>query len=78
MSANNNKTTATTYGQFLSLADRANSEGTGGLVACIAGGALVAAGIVWYVTQSSHHETGPAVTGWFAPNSGGLAVSGGF
>jgi hypothetical protein len=76
-SANNDKTTATTYGQFRSLASRANSDGTGGLVACIAGGALVAAGVVWYVTHSDH-DTSPAVTAWFAPSSGGLAVTGGF
>jgi hypothetical protein len=48
-----------------------------GVIGLVAGGALVTAGIVWFVTRTPG-KTDPAVTGWLAPSSGGVAVTGRF
>jgi hypothetical protein len=59
------------------LHDRASSRGTLGSVSMIAGGALVVGGIVWLV-HHAHASSGTTISGWVAPGTGGLAVTGGF
>jgi tetratricopeptide (TPR) repeat protein len=68
---------ATSYADYLSASDRAESDGRLGVIGLVAGGAFVTAGIVWYVTHAPA-STDRVVTGWVAPGSGGVAVSGRF
>jgi hypothetical protein len=68
---------ATSYDDYLAASDRAESNGRLGVIGLVAGGAFVTAGIVWYVTRTPA-STDRVVTGWVAPGSGGLAVSGRF
>jgi hypothetical protein len=74
--ADSSKTNATSYAEFKKFSDQATSDGKVGVIAASAGGALVALGVIWYVTHADHHEH--VVTGWLAPTGGGLAVTGGF
>jgi hypothetical protein len=75
--ADKDKASAVTYGEFQRLEDRAESRGKLGTGALIGGGVLVTAGIVWYATHgSSEHRT--QVSGWAAPDGGGLVAFGTF
>lgn len=74
-SAYRDKDAAMTYPEYEVLADRADSRGRLGVIATVAGSALVAAGIVWYVTRK---PTEPALTTLVLPSGGGLAVTGRF
>ena len=73
--ADRDKEAAATYPEYEVLADRAESRGRLGVIATVAGGALVAAGVVWYVTRK---PTEPTLTTFVLPSGGGLAVSGSF
>lgn len=76
-SAQSDADAATSYDDYLAATDRAESNGRIGVIGLVAGGALVTAGIVWYVTRTSA-KADRTVTGWLAPSSGGVAVSGRF
>lgn len=76
-SADKDKASAPSYGEFQRLEDRAESRGKLGVAALIGGGVLVTAGIVWYAThRSSSKQT--TVTGWIDSDSGGIAALGRF
>ncbi len=74
-SAFHDKDTAMTYSEYEVLADRADSRGRLGVIATVAGSALVAAGIVWYATRK---PTEPSLTTLVLPSGGGVAVTGRF
>lgn len=57
--------------------DTAQSRGRLGVIVTIAGGALVAGGIVRYLTRSTG-ESRTSVTGWMTPDGGGVAALGRF
>jgi len=62
--------------QYLHFNDLANTDGKIGIVATFAGAALLAGGAIYFLT---HRDTEPTlVTGWVAPSSGGLALTGRF
>ncbi len=67
---------ASVFGDAETLQHRAHDQGQLGVIACGAGAAFLAGGIVWYATHR-HHDA-PAVTGWLAPSGGGIAIAGGF
>ena len=75
-SADKDKATAPTYGEFQALEDKAQSRGKLGVAMLIGGGVLVTGGIVWYATRSGGKKT--TVTGWLDGASGGLAAFGSF
>jgi hypothetical protein len=68
---------ATSYDAYLAASDRAESDGRIGVIGLVAGGAFITAGVVWYMTRTPASPD-HVVTGWVAPGSGGLAVSGRF
>jgi tetratricopeptide (TPR) repeat protein len=68
---------APNYDEAVHLADQAKSRGNIGLVATAVGGALLVGGVVWIATHR-HATESRVLTGWLAPNSGGLAVAGAF
>jgi tetratricopeptide (TPR) repeat protein len=64
------------YGRALDLRNKARLRGNiGGVTAAVGVGALVGAA-VWVVVHRKAGER--TVTGWLAPDGGGLAVAGGF
>ena len=64
------------YGRALDLRNQARLRGNiGGVTAAVGVGALVGAA-VWVVVHRKAGER--TVTGWLAPDGGGLAVAGGF
>jgi len=73
--ADADKVAASSYPEYQVLADRAEARGRLGVIGLVAGGALVAAGAVWYVTRE---PAAPAVTALVVPAGAGLAVSGRF
>lgn len=76
--ADADKADAISYPAYRVLADRAESRGRLGVIGLVAGGALAAAGVVWYVTRE---PAAPAVTTLGAlvvPAGGGVALSGRF
>lgn len=75
--ANKDKASAVTYGAFQDLEDRAASRGRLGTGLLIGGGVFVAAGIVWYATHPGS-KGGTRVSGWAAPDGGGLVAFGRF
>lgn len=75
--ANQDKANAVTYGEFQRLEDRAESRGTLGTALVIAGGALVAGGVVWYATHPPA-KRGAQIAGWAAPDGGGVVAFGRF
>ncbi len=75
--ANSDKAAATTYGEFQRLDDRASSRGTLGVIGLVGGGVLVGAGLVWYATHGSSKPS-TQVTGWLAPEGGGVIAFGAF
>lgn len=76
-SADSDKATASTYDQYQSLADRAESRGRLAVISLVAGGALVTAGVIRYATRRSSSET-RTLSGWLAPTTAGLTLSGQF
>ncbi len=76
-SADSDKDSATSYGQFQRLEDTAKSRGTIGVIAVSAGAALVVGGIVWYATRGGD-ERPTQVTGWVSPDGGGIVAAGRF
>ena len=64
-----------TYSEVEDLNDKAESKGRIGVIAAIAGGALIVGGVVRYATRSTKATT---VTGWLAPDGGGIAALGRF
>ncbi len=76
-SAQSDADSATTYDDYLAASERAESNGRVGVVGLVVGGAFVTAGVVWYMTRTPA-TADRTVTGWVAPGSGGLAVSGRF
>ncbi len=64
-----------TYSEVEDLNDKAESKGRIGVIAAIAGGALIVGGVVRYATRSTKTTT---VTGWLAPDGGGIAALGRF
>lgn len=65
------------YHRALDLRDKARSRGNiGGATAAVGAAALIGAG-VWVVMHRKSVESS-TVTGWLAPDGGGLAVAGGF
>lgn len=74
--ADADKDRATTYAEYARLADRAESRGPLGVVGLAAGGALVAGGIVWYVTRKLAAER--TLTTFVVPSGAGVALSGRF
>ncbi|CAN5698388.1 hypothetical protein BH11MYX3_BH11MYX3_07300 [soil metagenome] len=75
--ANKDKASATTYGEFERLDDRASSRGKLGVIGLVGGGVLVGAGIVWYATHGRGKRS-TQVTGWLAPEGGGVLAFGAF
>ncbi len=75
-SADQDKNTAGSYSAYKNDITTAHDHGMYGVVGLVAGGALVAGGIAWYATHGSSEHA--AVTGWLAPSSGGVAITGGF
>lgn len=69
--------TALNYDEAKHRAAQAKSRGNIGLVATGVGGALLVGGVVWIVTHR-HTTEQRALTGWLAPEGGGLAVAGAF
>jgi tetratricopeptide (TPR) repeat protein len=69
-----------TDSNFLKQDDLAQRYSKIGVVSLIAGGALIAGGVVRYVTRrgGSSGEERTAVTGWLAPGGGGIAAIGRF
>lgn len=61
--------------QYLHFNDLANTDGKIGIVATFAGSALLAGGVIYFLT---HRDTEPVVTAWLTPSSGGLAFTGRF
>lgn len=59
--------------------DRAESQGRIGVIATIAGGALIAGGVIRYMTRGGGKER-TAVTGWLTPggDGGGIVAAGRF
>lgn len=76
-SADHDKASAGTYGDFQRLEDRASSRGKLGVTFAIGGGALVAASIVWYATHGGA-ERKTSIAGWVAPEGGGVVALGRF
>lgn len=76
-SADKDKASATTYGEFQRLEDRASSRGKLGVIGLVGGGVLVGAGIVWYATHGQGKHSAQ-VTGWLAPDGGGVVALGAF
>jgi tetratricopeptide (TPR) repeat protein len=74
--ADADKQDAPTYPAYEALAERAEARGRLGVMSLVAGGALVASGVVWYLTRKPANET--AVTTLVVPGGGGLALSGRF
>lgn len=75
--ADKDKASATSYNEYESLADKAESRGLYGVIGLAAGGALLVGGIIRYATVGgSKSET--AVSGWVAPSGGGFALGGRF
>lgn len=68
---------ATNYFEYARLREAADTQGTRGVIAAGIGGAFVVAGIIWYATRGSAGRDAP-VTGWLAPEGGGLAARGRF
>lgn len=68
------KDRAETYADFVAAADRAESLGRIGVVATVVGSALVAGGIVWYVTRKPTREH----AAWIVPTGTGVALGGRF
>lgn len=75
-SADRDKDSAATYGEYQLLEERAASRGRLGVIAAATGGVLLGAGIVWYATRGD--ARGPQVTGWFTAEGGGLVAAGRF
>jgi tetratricopeptide (TPR) repeat protein len=65
---------ATNYFDFEEHTRRAEAHGRNGVIAALAGGALVGAGIVWYATRDSPSSEGTTVSTWLAPSGGGLVA----
>ena len=64
---------------YLKYGDLADRDGKIGLVATIAGTALIAGGAIWFATHGADkRESSAQVSGWLAPSSGGVALSGRF
>ncbi|HEY5922879.1 MAG TPA: hypothetical protein VIV11_14470 [Kofleriaceae bacterium] len=74
--AESDKATAMSYPEYESLANRAESRGRLGVISLVAGSALIACGVVRYVTLKPSKET--QVTTLALPGGGGLALSGRF
>ena len=74
--AESDKASAMSYDEYVALDERAKSRGQLGVISLVAGGALAAGGVAWYVTHKPSHST--MVTGWLDGQSGGLVVRGGF
>jgi len=72
------KDKATSYTDYESKADDAESKGRIGVIGLAAGGALIVGGVIWYATHSGGKKKESTVSGWVAPDSGGFAVSGRF
>ena len=66
---------ATNYFEVEKLNEKADSKGKLGVIASVAGGALIVAGIVRYATRSTKRTV---VSGWLAPDGGGIAAVGRF
>lgn len=74
--ADADKDNATTYTQYESLASDAESKGRIGVIGLAAGGALILGGVIWYATHSGGTKREDVVSGWVAPDSSGLVVTG--
>ena len=68
--------TAPDYATFKSLDDKAKSRGNIGVIAGVAGAALIVGGVIRYATRSTEEKT--TITGWLDTHTGGLAVAGSF
>ena len=75
-SADQDRAHATSYPDYVEAANKARTDGEIGVAAASAGGGLVVVSLIWYAT----HRDRPAapVTGWVAPNGGGVVLSGRF
>jgi hypothetical protein len=75
-SAASDSKTATNYFTVIALKDKADSRGQLGVIATVAGGALVIGGIVRYMTRGTERHT--TVSGWLTPSGGGVGALGRF
>lgn len=73
--ADSDAKSATNYFDVERFNDDADSKGKVGVIAAVAGGALIVAGVVRYATHRSKPRT---VTGWITPDGGGIAAFGRF
>ncbi len=76
--ASNDSKAANNYADALSLRDKAESRGKIGVAATIAGTALLAGGVVRFVTHKPRSPEGPVITGWLGSGSAGIAAAGRF
>jgi tetratricopeptide (TPR) repeat protein len=76
--ADADKASAATYSEYEALVDRAESRGRLGVIGLAVGGALVAGGIVWYVTRKPASEQTLTTLVPLPGGGGGVALSGRF
>ncbi len=65
------------FADFESEQDKAESRGRIGVIATVAGGAMLVGGIVRYVTRPSG-KSEPTVSAWVTPDAGGITAFGRF
>ncbi|HEY5938276.1 MAG TPA: hypothetical protein VIU61_26675 [Kofleriaceae bacterium] len=71
-SAQSDADAATNYFDFEAHSQRAETHGRNGMIAALAGGAFVGAGVIWYATRDSSKST--TISTWFAPGTGGVVA----
>ena len=69
--------TAQNYFDVERFNDKADTDGRRGTIAAIAGGALLVGGLVYIATRDTSAER-TKVTGWLAPDGGGVVAAGRF
>lgn len=77
-SANSDAESTDSAAEFARLKDRAQSRGRIGYVGMVAGSALLAGGIVWYVLDPMGRDDDKSISAWVTSGSGGVALSGQF
>ncbi|MDB4954831.1 MAG: hypothetical protein JWO36_2400 [Myxococcales bacterium] len=74
----NQKQHTTSYPEYVRLDDEATSRGQIGVISLVSGGVFVATSFAWFATHREHDRRGAVISGWCAPGTGGLVVTGAF